>query len=182
LSASTGAESAPSADGFWEFSLRIYGQPAVPPACLALQDEGGADVNVVLFLLYLADCGRRLDAGSIAALDAAVRPWRETVVRALREVRRQLRSDIGAFAASTTRALRDRVKGAELAAEKLQQHALATLYPPHSCGLAASSSGEAAADHLACYAALCPAPWPEDALHTLIDAWANDARARGVLT
>ena len=40
-------------DGFWGFSLRIYARQDVPQACLALQDEGGADVNLVLFLLYL---------------------------------------------------------------------------------------------------------------------------------
>lgn len=181
MSAAAGSDETPGADGFWAFSLRIYGRPEVPPACLALQDEGGADVNVVLFLLYLADCGRHLDAEAVATLDAGVRPWRDAVVRPLREVRRQLRADLGPLATATTRALRDRIKGAELAAEKLQQHALAALCPPQSAGRPASSPGEAAADHLARYAALCPAPWPEEALHALIDAWAQDARARGVL-
>ena len=179
--AAPGVEAVPSGDGFWAFSLRIYGRPEVPPACLALQDEGGADVNIVLFLLYLADCGRRLDADAVAALDARLRPWRDGVVRPLREVRRQLRAAVGPLVPATTRALRDRVKGAELAAEKLQQQALAELCPPASCGEPAGSPGEAAAEHLARYAALCPSPWPEEALHTLIDAWAQDARARGVL-
>ena len=50
---------------FWTFSLRIYGQPGVPPACLTLQDEHGVDVNVLLFALYAASCGRQLASYSI---------------------------------------------------------------------------------------------------------------------
>jgi uncharacterized protein (TIGR02444 family) len=80
-------------DGFWGFSLRIYARPDVPQACLALQDEGGADVNLVLFLLYLADCGRMLDEAAVAALDQATRDWREQVVKPLRGVRRLLPAD-----------------------------------------------------------------------------------------
>jgi uncharacterized protein (TIGR02444 family) len=41
----------PPDDPFWRFSLDLYGRPGVAPACLALQDEAGADVNLVLYLL-----------------------------------------------------------------------------------------------------------------------------------
>jgi len=181
VTAGEGDAESRSGEGFWAFSLRLYGRPEVPPACLALQDEGGADVNLVLFLIYLADCGRQLDPDAVAALETGLQPWRDTVVRPLREVRRRLRSDVGPLATPTTRALRDRIKGAELAAEKLQQHALAALCPPDACGDPADSPQQAVARHLAHYAALCPSPWPEESLHVLIDAWARDARARGVL-
>ncbi len=171
----TGADSA-----FWAFSLRLYGRPGVPPACLALQDEGGADVNLLLFLLYLADCGRMLDADQIAALDAGTRPWREQVVKPLRSVRRLLKADVGAFTALSSGHLREQVKQIELAAEKQQQLTLETLAPAASAGQPAPSRRLAAASHLAHYAERC-APWPEAALHTLLDAWADDALARGQL-
>jgi uncharacterized protein (TIGR02444 family) len=170
----------PGRDSFWEFSLRIYARREVPPACLALQDEGGADVNLVLFLLYLADCGRMLDDAQVAALDEATRVWREQVVKPLRGVRRLLKDDIGAFATDATAPLRSDVKRIELAAEKLQQFTLEALAPPDSAGAAATSRRLAAATHLASYAARC-GNWPEDALHVLVDAWADDAAARGTL-
>jgi uncharacterized protein (TIGR02444 family) len=167
-------------DSFWDFSLRIYARREVPPACLALQDEGGADVNLVLFLLYLADCGRMLDDAQVAGLDEATRGWREQVVKPLRCVRRLLKDDIGAFATDATTPLRSDVKRIELAAEKLQQFTLEMLAPPDSAGTAATSRRLAAATHLASYAARC-GNWPEDALHVLVDAWADDAAARGTL-
>jgi len=44
---------------FWRFSLRFYSRPGVAAACLALQDEAGADVNLMLFLLFLAKTTHR---------------------------------------------------------------------------------------------------------------------------
>jgi len=166
--------------GFWDFSLRIYARPEVPPACLALQDDGGADVNLVLFLLYLADSGRMLDSAAIAALDEATRGWREQVVKPLRGVRRLLKDDIGAFSAEATAPLRADVKRVELAAEKLQQFTLQALAPPASAGQPAISRRQAAATHLEGYAARC-GQWPQDALHVLLAAWAADAASRGAL-
>ena len=37
---------------FWDFSLEIYAKPGVAQACLALQDECGADVNLLLFCCW----------------------------------------------------------------------------------------------------------------------------------
>ncbi len=166
--------------GFWDFSLRLYSRPEVPPACLALQDEGGADVNLLLFLLYLADRGRLLDEKQVIALDDATRPWREKVVKPIRGVRRLLKAEVGAFTPAATGAFRDDMKRVELAAEKLQQLTLEALAPPASAGQAVDSRKRAAATHLAHYAASCE-PWPEDALDVLLDAWADDAASRGTL-
>lgn len=178
--AGSDAGTAAGNSGFWDFSLRIYSRPGVPAACLALQDTGGADVNLVLFLLYLADCGRMLDDAGVADLDLATRDWREHVVKPLRGVRRRLKGDVGAFAEASTSSLRNDVKRIELAAEKLQQLTLEALAPPDSAGQAAPSRRLAAATHLASYAARC-SPWPEDALRVLIDSWAADATTRGSL-
>ncbi|MGZ3308467.1 MAG: DUF2390 domain-containing protein, partial [Xanthobacteraceae bacterium] len=48
------AADAPSAQGspFWRFSLRFYRQPKVADTCIALQEERGVDVNLLLFLLW----------------------------------------------------------------------------------------------------------------------------------
>src|SRR5262249_61394116 len=39
---------------FWRFSLQFYRQPKVADACIALQEEAGGDVNLLLFLLWHA--------------------------------------------------------------------------------------------------------------------------------
>lgn len=45
---------------FWNFSLDHYKQEGVQAACLHLQDSFGADVNLVLYCLWLARQGWRL--------------------------------------------------------------------------------------------------------------------------
>jgi uncharacterized protein (TIGR02444 family) len=37
----------PGVNPFWEFSLAFYAEPGVAPACLAMQDLEGVDVNLV---------------------------------------------------------------------------------------------------------------------------------------
>src|SRR3954466_63486 len=80
---------------FWRFSLRFYARSKVSAACLALQDDAGVDVNLLLFLLFLAEHQRKVDAGDIARLDAGVSAWREQVVKRLRDLRRALKPGIG---------------------------------------------------------------------------------------
>ncbi len=66
---------------FWDFSLALYGREGVARACVALQDRRGLDVNILLFCCWAGSRGRRLDPADLKGLDAAVRPWREAVVR-----------------------------------------------------------------------------------------------------
>jgi uncharacterized protein (TIGR02444 family) len=109
---------------FWEFSLSFYAREGVAPACLQLQDEGGADVNVLLYLLFLAQSRRIVSGQEAQRLDAAVAPWRDSVVRPLRGLRRHLKEDTGAVPPPEREAFRNRVKKLELEAERLQQMAL----------------------------------------------------------
>ena len=128
---------------FWRFSLSLYGRSGVGPACVALQDAHGLDVNVLLFSLWLASEGRCVEADDIAAADAAVRAWRLEAVVPLRAVRRFLKEPPAALDAAAVAALRDRVKAVELESERLQQEALYALRPltdwgvegaPDTCG------------------------------------------------
>ena len=91
---------------FWDFSLNIYGVPGVAPACLRCQDEAGADVNLILFLLWRAVARYRLAEGEIASLDALVAPWRKHIVEPLRAMRRELKSE----SLDETGAFRERIK------------------------------------------------------------------------
>ncbi|HEX2256172.1 MAG TPA: TIGR02444 family protein [Afifellaceae bacterium] len=136
---------------FWRFSLSFYGEEQVAEACLRLQDEAGADVNMLLFLLWRARQGRRLSAGEIAALDAAVSGWRAEVVVPLRSVRRWLKGHAGPVQPDEAEKLRREVKGIELEGERLQQAAMAALAEIAAPGKAAGSPDEAAMASLAAY-------------------------------
>ena len=106
---------------FWRFSLRFYALPDVAPACLALQDEANVDVNLMLFLLFLAENGRAITRDDVARLDASIAPWRTEVVEPLRAIRRRLKSGIGEISAASSEGLRNMVKKIELEAERLEQ-------------------------------------------------------------
>ena len=135
---------------FWRFSLRFYALPDVAPACLALQDEANVDVNLLLFLLFLADNGRAVTRDDVARLDASIAPWRLQVVEPLRALRRRLKSGIGDIPAAASEGLRNMVKKMELEAERLEQgrleNAASTLGKP-------APRNEAARANLAAYEA-----------------------------
>ena len=137
-----------TADALWSFSLALYGRPGVPAWCLDLQDAHGADVNVMLALLFAGMRGVRLDASAVAALDAAVRDWRDDVVVPLRRVRRRLKTEEG-----DAQALRTTIKGAELTAERLEQQVLAARLAPLPDTPAPAEAQAAAAANLAHYLA-----------------------------
>ena len=70
----------------------VLWRPGVSEAFVALQDEHGADVNVMLALLWLAAEGQAaLEAEAIERLDMAVADWRAEIVEPLRRLRRALK-------------------------------------------------------------------------------------------
>jgi uncharacterized protein (TIGR02444 family) len=109
---------------FWRFSLRFYSRPSVGAACLALQDEAGADVNLMLFLLFLAEHKRQVTRDDIARLDGAVRSWRDSVVKPLRALRRVLKTGIGEIPIAVSETFRGQIKRLELESEQIEQHVL----------------------------------------------------------
>ncbi|MDP2699869.1 TIGR02444 family protein [Thalassospira sp.] len=107
-----------NAQNVWNFTVSLYGREGVAPLCLDLQERCGLDVNMVLFLLCLGQQGQA--PHSIAALENAVRDWREKVIVPLRATRRYLRGN----PAPDIEKLRERIKQDELAAEKIEQKLL----------------------------------------------------------
>ncbi len=131
---------------FWDFSLAVYGREGVAPACLALQDRHGLDVNLLLFCLWAGTRGRALAAAELDRLIAAARPWQEGVVAPLRAARRWLkgRQPVPGDSAAT---LRSAIKERELDAEAIEQAMLFAQFPiPPGPGAPA-----AAAENLALY-------------------------------
>jgi uncharacterized protein (TIGR02444 family) len=110
---------------FWTFSVALYGRPGVGPACLALQDRFGCDVNLLLFALWAARCGVALGPEEFARLDAAVAPWRSRVVEPVRALRRQVKADPLGATPELAEACRQALLQAELAGERAAQELLA---------------------------------------------------------
>lgn len=109
---------------FWRFSLHFYRQAGVSDACIALQDDCGVDVNLLLFLFWLASDGRLLSADEVKKLDDTVRSWRELTIIPIRDARRKLKGAHTMVEAGKQEAFRNKVKAVELDAERLQQEAL----------------------------------------------------------
>jgi uncharacterized protein (TIGR02444 family) len=157
---------------FWTFSLRLYARPGVPPACLALQNGAGVDVNVMLFGLFLADAGRGLGPADIAAVMGVVEAWKANVVVPLRRVRTWLKSPPAAVEAAGASALRDRIKASELEAERLQQEALFAAFPLASIG-APQARDIAARDNLLAYQTHLGVAFDADAVGIILAAFAT---------
>ena len=166
------SDAGPSSQGspFWRFSLQFYRQPGVADACIALQEEAGVDVNLLLFLLWQATHKRELSAADIAALERRIGPWREATVIPLRSVRRALKSPPDLVEAATAEAFRTRIKAAELEAERLKQEAMHELAREKPSGQEASSVAAAARANIAAYRATCGAAFSEPAVETLLAA------------
>jgi uncharacterized protein (TIGR02444 family) len=141
----------PAVPSFWDFSLAFYAMPRVADACLQLQDGCGADVNVLLFLLYRARNGCMLSVAEVRHIEALAAPWRQAVVVPLRTVRRVLKAPVGAFQPQVTAALRTEVKRIELAAERVQQETLERLAAIEAPGTACTDPAACARVHLRHY-------------------------------
>jgi uncharacterized protein (TIGR02444 family) len=155
---------------FWRFSLNFYRQAGVAEACIALQDDCGVDVNLMLFLLWLAANGRQLSLDNIKELDQAVRTWRDLTVIPIREIRRKLKAAPTLVVAGKQEAFRTKVKAIELEAERLQQEALYARSRSGSRGSTARPPAAARAN-LAAYESLLGARFAKPAVDRLVRAF-----------
>ena len=161
-----------SGSPFWRFSLQFYRQPSVADACIALQEQSGVDVNLLLFLLWQATQQRSFSPNEVAALEARIGPWREATVVPLRAVRRALKAPPTLVAPATAEAFRTRIKAVELEAERLQQEAMYELARGNAApGSAAGSSADAARTSLKSYATMRGVAFAKPAVETLLAAF-----------
>jgi uncharacterized protein (TIGR02444 family) len=152
---------------FWRFSLSFYRQAGVSDACIALQDECGVDVNLLLFLFWLASEGRLLTANEVKKLDNEVRSWRELTIIPIRDTRRRLKGAPTAVDSGRQEAFRSKVKAVELEAERLQQEALYQFHRSGPLGRAALSK-DAARSNVGAYQHAMGRNFPEKWVGVLI--------------
>lgn len=154
---------------FWRFSISFYAMPDVAPACLTLQDAAGIDVNLLMYLLWSASRGRAIAAEEVGAFDRKLAGWRDTAVIPLRTLRRVLKTAPPLLAPAAAERYRNKIKGVELEAERLQQEAMYAL--DDTVRFAKASPTEAARANVAAYQAICPRPFDAAALATLLAAF-----------
>jgi uncharacterized protein (TIGR02444 family) len=157
---------------FWRFSLGFYRQPGVAEACIALQEDAGVDVNLLLFLLWLASERRQLSAVEVAELESRIAAWRDTAVIPLRNLRRALKTPPPLIAAGNGEAFRTRIKAVELEAERLQQEAMYDLARASPPGTEAAAPQTAAAANIAAYERMNGTSFSKAAVETVLRAFA----------
>jgi uncharacterized protein (TIGR02444 family) len=102
----------------WDFSLHHYGQPKIKAACLALQDQYGLNVNVVLLC-----CWHKQPFNKQALSNAlfGIQAWHTRITQRLRRLRYQV--------SHQTSQTYQNIKTLELMAEYTEQALLATDFP-----------------------------------------------------
>jgi len=114
------------AEALWRFAVAVYSQPGVSERCLALQDEQGVDVNILLFAAWLgAERGEALGEAPARHLIAETAQWREEIVQAMRIMRRRLKQE--RQARPDLDPVYQSMKAVELEAEKAEQRMLTEL-------------------------------------------------------
>jgi uncharacterized protein (TIGR02444 family) len=155
-----------AAESFWRFSLMLYSRPNVAAALIGLQDKGGHNVNLILFGLWRAICGRAgLDAAGLARSSAAIAALDRDVVMPLRRLQRELKGN----ADPDIPALRGRVLALEIAAERRVQARLAANLPRPS----RAKAGDRAAIAEANLRLILGADWDAPQTAILIEALAE---------
>jgi uncharacterized protein (TIGR02444 family) len=110
---------------FWEFSLAFYNRERVSAACLSLQNRRGADVNILLFICWLATLGLKVEPSGLHAANAAVEAWRRDVLEPLRRARRAVADQFPEIAKSDRQSIRHGVLSVEIECERISQEKIA---------------------------------------------------------
>lgn len=113
------------ANPFWDFSVSLYRRAGVARACLDLQERHGLDVNLILYFIWLGIArGFQISHSDVAATIVSIAAWHDTVVRPLRAVRTEMKGNAMGAPDDLGDALRNRIKVAELDAERIEQQIL----------------------------------------------------------
>ncbi len=146
----------------WDWTLAAYGRPGTPQATLALQDGHGQNTSFLLWAVWA-----QVDDPALLARAADItRRWSETALVPIRNVRIALKGPVEGVDEAAKNALRETVKTAELAAEKLLMESLEALV---GTGWRGSASPDAA---LAAATKAWGVPAPAEALGVLARALA----------
>jgi uncharacterized protein (TIGR02444 family) len=140
---------------FWRFARARYARPGVAPCCVALQDEHGANVMLLLYCCWRAAGGECVRGAALRQATARVELLDRHLLRPLRAARRATRRAADALGSPALAGGADRLMQAELAAEQCQATLLAATAPPWHAPQGAASARACAADSLTACLAAC---------------------------
>lgn len=143
----------------WDWAVAAYARPGVADACLMLQDRHDQNVPYLLWAVW----ARTTDPAVLAPAARSARAWDATAVALLRATRRNLGVRAPPLDDARREGLKEDVRAAELAAERLLMEALEARTSPRRVRVSTLECLRAAA--LAWGGAA-----PDDALRTLAAA------------
>ncbi|MBT5435637.1 MAG: TIGR02444 family protein [Alphaproteobacteria bacterium] len=107
---------------FWTFTLGVYGREGVQSSVIHLQDERGADVNLLLYAMWTASLGMpAFDKMHVSFLGSRVGAWRDTAIEPLRAVRVALGNGVSRVSKDEADTMRKAVLKLEIEAERIEQ-------------------------------------------------------------
>lgn len=120
-------EETKTGEDLWNYTCNLYGEAEVEAACLSLQNNYSADVNVILFLCWLGSQEIFINNHkNLPSIVEVSRQWQKDIIEPLRHLRKQ----IGAMQGLDAKKVKSSLLRSELEAEKSEQLALLSLITP----------------------------------------------------
>ncbi|MBV8526250.1 MAG: TIGR02444 family protein, partial [Acetobacteraceae bacterium] len=120
-------------------------------------------------LLWRAASGILITGAQIGSVDAAVKDWREQIVKPLRTVRGRLKTENFASNFDEAGCFRSNIKAAELEAERLEQQVLERWAAPPESPPRQVSPIQATQANIAAYAAVIGRQLPHDSVEVFLN-------------
>ena len=114
---------------YWDWAVRVHGGEGVDAALNGLQDRHGQCVAYLLWAAWAAAEGRPLEPVLLAQGAALAAHWEAAATGPLRLARRELKAPAPPIDEAARLALREQVRKAEFAAERLLMETLEALAP-----------------------------------------------------
>lgn len=108
---------------FWNYSIQVYQIPEVEQACLKLQNNFQADVNLLLYCCWAGENKVQLTMDNIQQLIITAQPW-QNIIQPLRDSRRLLKDEVTALDNNIAIETRNNLMEMELNAEHMAQLAI----------------------------------------------------------
>jgi len=108
----------------WNFSEQTYAIPEVEDNCLKLQNNYDADINIILYCIWVAEKSVLLSHNDIQLLIKATEPWQKTILKPLRDARKMMKQHIIAMPTDMLDQTVGNLTEMELNAEHMSQLAL----------------------------------------------------------
>lgn len=108
----------------WNYATQLYAQPEVEQTCLTLQDQQGADVDLLLLACWLGDQRLSLNPALLQALLEVSQPWQDKILGPMRKARQAIKQHIMLVPTDQLDQTRESMRNMELNAEHMEILAL----------------------------------------------------------